>query len=224
MHNKFLIATFLSFAALGIKAQTNINTDKIIPKKWVLKGELGATTRGFSNTSFYKDNPDNFYGDLKTTNASLLQGIGFHSNLSYGRNFGGRYYLGTSIGYNSQNTSGDYNINTLPIAMHFKINYFKNKVNTLYVQGNVGYALPLRTLYRGANFGYSIGYQFVANKISKHLLGISLQNQVQNIRGVYIEDLVVYDPATQKFTNYGPFPNAGRYKLSGWGLNLAYTF
>ncbi len=227
MKYKFFITAILSFVALGIKAQNNINktTNNVVFKKWVLKAEIGATTRGLNHTSFYKDSPYNsFYGDLFETQIPLLQGIGFHSNLSYGRNFGGRYYLGASVGFNSQNTSGDYNIETVPLSTHFKINYFKNRANTLYIQGNLGYALPFKTTSQGVNFGYSVGYQFVADKISKHLLGISLQNQVQNIRGVYVRDFLDFDPVTKTIVNYGPQANFGRYKLSGWGLNIAYTF
>jgi hypothetical protein len=221
MYNRFIIIALLSFIVIGLKAQ---DTSTKILKKWVLKAEIGATTRGFSNTSFYKDLPNDTYGSLFATDVKILQGIGFHSNVSYGRNFGGRYYLGTSVGFNSQNTSGDYNIETVPLSTHFKINYFKNRANTLYLQGNLGYALPFKTTSQGVNFGYSVGYQFVADKISKHLLGISLQNQVQNIRGVYVRDFLDFDPVTKTIVNYGPQANFGRYKLSGWGLNVAYTF
>lgn len=221
MYNKLIFTALLSFIVLGLRAQEN---NKDILKKWALKAEIGATTRGLNHTSFYKDNPNSFYGDLFATQVPLLQGLGFHSNLSYGCNFGGRYYLGTSLGFNSQRTSSDYNIETLPLAMHFKINYFKNKVNTLFIQGNLGYALPIKTLYRGVNFGYSVGYQFFDSKITKHLLNVSLQNQVQNIRGVYYKDFLDFDPVSNSVINYGPMPNFGRYKLSGWGLNIAYTF
>lgn len=104
--------------------------------------------------------------------------------------------------------------------MHPKINYFKNKVNTLYVLGNLDYALPHGNVSWGVNFGY----QFVASKISKHLLGVSIQNQVQNVRGAYYRDFMELDPVTNTMVNYGSKPYFGRYKLSGCGLNIAYIF
>ncbi len=220
MKYKLIITAFLSCVAIVSNAQ-NTSNDK--SKKWVLKAEFGATTKGLSGTSFYKDSRDNFYGDLFATEVNILQGVGFHSNLSYGRNFGGRYYLGSSLGFNSQNTSGSDNIETIPLSLHFRINYFKNTLNTLFIQGNVGYALPFRTTSQGVNFGYHIGYQFVASKITNHILELSLQNQVQNIRGVYSRDEIIMD-TDGSLINIGPQPNFGRYKLSGWGLNLAYTF
>lgn len=216
MGTKFLIIVFLSFVALGLKAQNNSERNIRSLKKWQYNLELGIVRPGLSDSYFYSD-----VNNSQITSRKILEGSGFKANLAYGVNFGKRYYVSTSIGVYNYNTVFS-DITTLPFSLHFKVNYFKSNPNTLYLQGNIGYSLPFRTTYQGFNFGYNLGYQFLIDKNRKHLVSVSLQNQVQNIIGTLEVNSGIVEPdgSVTKFTR----TLTGNYKLSSLGLNLAYTF
>lgn len=212
MWYKLIVTAFLFLTILETKAQNTPYSQK----KWHYNLEVGLVRPGLNDSYFYSD-----VNNSQITSRKILQGTGFKANLAYGLNFGNRYYLGTSLGVYSYNTVFS-DITTLPLSLHFKINYYKSSQNTLYVQGNTGYSLPFRTTYQGFNFGYNLGYQFLIDKSRRHLVNVSLQNQIQNIIGTLEVNSGIVEPdgSVTKFTR----TLTGNYKLNSLGLNLAYTF
>ncbi len=216
MYNKLLIIAFLSFIVIGSKAQNKSNDADLVIKKWNFMVEAGIVRPGFKNSYFYED-----VDHSQISRVKILEGTGFKANIDYGVNFAKRYNLATSIGVYNYNTVED-NITTIPLALHLKINYFKDKLNTPFVRGNMGYSLPFRKTAQGFNFGYNLGYQFYGDKNQKHLVNVSLQNQTQNIIGTLAREsgIVQEDGSVIPYTNV----LTGNYKLRTWTLNLGYSF
>lgn len=216
MYKKLLTMAFLSFIVTGLKAQTNRKNANSDIKKWNFMVEAGIVRPGFKDSYFYSD-----FNHSQISRVKILEGTGFKANIDYGVNFAKRYNIATSIGVYNYSTVTD-NITTIPLALHFKINYFKNKTNTPFIRGNMGYSLPFRKTAQGFNYGYNLGYQFYAVKNEKHLLNISLQNQTQNLIGTYIEN----GGTTQADGSVIPYTHilTGNYKLKTWTLNLGYAF
>lgn len=211
-----IIISFLIINTLNTKAQIKDDYQNQELKKWNLNVELGAVRPGFSDSYFYSDK-----NNSEITSRKILEGTGFKANMGYGLNFAKRYYVGTSLGLVNYNTVFT-DITTLPLSLNFKINYFKSKPNTLFFKANTGYSLPLKKIYQGLTYGYQLGYQFLASENNHHIIGISIQNQVQNIIGTLETNGVIIGENGSE-TPYTEILN-GNYKLKNWNFNISYSF